>query len=125
MITFVALALQMGHESKDTLHDCWPRLKTATQSVLRRDHDARQIFTYCDFLHFADNSQGADEGGEYDRLWKLTTVFDTLNVAYGKLYNSSGHLAVDEVIVKFKGSVIFRQYIQRKEKSRHQNLQTL
>ena len=63
------------------------------------------------FLHFADNSQIPDEGEEYDRLWNLRTVFDKLNVAYAKFYNSSEHLAVDEVTVKFKGRVIFRQYI--------------
>jgi hypothetical protein len=34
-----------------------------------------------------------------------------LNEAYVKFYNPSQHLAVDEVIVKFKGKVIFRQYI--------------
>jgi len=34
MMTFVALALQMGHELKDTLRDYWSRLKTATHSVL-------------------------------------------------------------------------------------------
>jgi len=27
MMTFVALALQMGHALKDTLHDCWLRLR--------------------------------------------------------------------------------------------------
>jgi len=35
MMTSIVLALQMGHELKDTLHDYWLRLKTATQSVLR------------------------------------------------------------------------------------------
>jgi len=68
------------------------------------------------FLHFADNSQRPDEGKEYDRLWKLRTVFDTINKAYATFYNPSEHLAVDEVIVKFKGRVIFRQYIQKKRK---------
>ena len=29
MMTFIALALQMGHVLKDTLHDCWSRLRHA------------------------------------------------------------------------------------------------
>jgi len=57
-----------------------------------------------------------DRGEEYDRLWKLRTVFDKLNEAYAKFYNPSEHLAVDEVIVKFKGRVIFRQYNLKKRK---------
>jgi hypothetical protein len=65
-------------------------------------------------LHFADNSRRPDPGKEYDRLWKIRTVFDTLNQAYPKFYNPSEHLAVDEVVVKFQGRVIFRQYIPKK-----------
>jgi len=76
------------------------------------------------FLHFADNSHRPDEGEEYDRLWKLSTVFDQLNEAYAKFCNLSEHLAADEVNVKFNGRVIFRQYIPKKM-FWHQNLQTL
>jgi hypothetical protein len=43
-------------------------------------------------------------------------VFDTLNMANAKFYNTSENLAVDEIIVKFKGKVIFRQYIPKKRK---------
>jgi len=43
-------------------------------------------------------------------------VFDKLNKAYAKFYNPSEHLAVDKVMVKFKGGVIFRQYIPKKRK---------
>jgi hypothetical protein len=44
----------------------------------------------------------------------METVFETFNQAYAKFYNPSEHLAVDRVIVKFKGRVIFRQYISEK-----------
>ena len=66
------------------------------------------------FLHFVDNSRRPYPGEEYDRLWKIRTVFDTLNQAYPKFYNPSEHLVVDEVIVKFQGRVIFRQYKPKK-----------
>ena len=68
------------------------------------------------FLHFADNSQRPDQGEEYDRLWKLRTVFDTLDDNYAKLYNPSENLTMDEVIVKYSGRVIFRHYIPKKRK---------
>jgi len=35
-------------------------------------------------------------------------------VVYAKFYNPSQNLAVEEIIVKFKGRVIFRQYIPMK-----------
>jgi len=68
------------------------------------------------FLHFAGNSQRPDKGKEYDRLWKLRTLFDKLNEVYAKFSNPSEHLAVDKVIVKFKGRVIIRQNIPKKRK---------
>jgi len=68
------------------------------------------------FLHFADSIQRPEEGEEYDRLWKLRTVFDKLNMAYAKFYNPSEHLTVEHVTVKLKGRVIFRQYIPKKRK---------
>ena len=68
------------------------------------------------FQNFANNSQRPDEGEEYDRLWKLRTVFDNLNAAYAKFSKPSERLAVDEVIIKFKCRIIFRQYIPKKRK---------
>jgi len=68
------------------------------------------------FLHFVDNSQRPDQSEEYDQLWKLRTIFDTLDDNYAKFYIPSENLAVDEVIVKYRGRVIFRQYIPKKRK---------
>jgi len=54
--------------------------------------------------------QAATSGSkEYEKQWKLHTVSDTLNEAYAKFCNPLENLAVDEVIVKFMGRVIFRQ----------------
>jgi len=39
-----------------------------------------------------------------------------MNKAYAKFYNPSEHLAVDKEILKFKGRVVFRQYIPKKRK---------
>jgi len=113
---FVAVALHMVHELKDTLHDYWTRLRQLRNPFYGETMTRDRFLHILRFLHFADNSQRPDNGEEYDRLWKLRTVFDKLNEAYAKFYNPSEHLAVDEVIVKFKGRAIFRQYIPKKTK---------
>jgi len=38
---------------------------------------------------------------------EIRTVFDTSDYNYAKLYNPSENLAVDEVIVKYRGRVIW------------------
>jgi len=68
------------------------------------------------FLHFANNSQRPDQGKEYDQLWTLRTFFDALNKANAKFYKPSEHLAADDIILKFNGRVIIRQYIPMKRK---------
>jgi hypothetical protein len=76
-----------------------------------------RYFHILHFLHFSHNSNKPDKTQEnYDRLWKLRTVFDILNDYFGKYYNPSEHLAVDKVTVKFRGRVIFRQNIPKKQK---------
>jgi hypothetical protein len=50
------------------------------------------------------------------RLWKIWQVFDMLNVPYSKFYSSSEHLAIDKVIVLFKGKAAFKQCIPTKHK---------
>jgi len=64
MMTFVALALQMGHELKDTLHDYWSRLRQL-HNLFYGETMARDRFLHIlRFLHFADNSQRPDKGEE-------------------------------------------------------------
>ena len=46
----------------------------------------------------------------------MRAVFDRLNNSYAKYYSLTEHLAVDEIIVLFKGRVIFKQYIPKKYK---------
>jgi len=114
IMTFTALALQMGHIVKDTLHDYWSRLKQMHTLFYGETMTRDRFLHIMRFLHFVDNSQRPDPGGEYDRLWKIRTIFDTLNQAYPKFYKPSEHLSVDKVTVKFQGRVIFRQYISTK-----------
>jgi hypothetical protein len=69
------------------------------------------------FLHFSDNKNKPDKTDEnYDRLWKMRTIFDKLNDAYAKYYSPTEHLAIDEIIVLFKGRIVFNQYIPKKHK---------
>ena len=78
------------------------------------------------FLHFENNDDSPNhDNPDYDRLWIIRNIFDKLNNKFCEMYNPTEHLAVDEVIVLYKGRVVFGQYIPKKQKIWHQNLQTL
>ena len=49
-------------------------------------------------------------------LHEQRDLFEIMRTNFSKFYNPSEHLAVDEVIVKFKGRVVFKQYILKKRK---------
>jgi hypothetical protein len=51
-------------------------------------------------------------------------LFEILNDIFSKFYNPSENLVIDEVIVSFKGKVIFKQNIPKKRKQ-YQNFKTL
>jgi hypothetical protein len=64
-------------------------------------------------FNFADNLEDLTEK-EYDQLWRLRIISDTLNQASAKFCISSEHWTVDKVNVKFRGRVIFMQYLPKK-----------
>ena len=65
------------------------------------------------FLHFMDNNRnGADRTDV--RLWKIRDLFEIIRTNFSKFYNPSERLAVDEIIVKFKGRIVCKQYIPKK-----------
>ena len=80
-----------------------------------------RFFHILRFLHFENNDDPLNhDNPNYDRLWKIRKIFDTLfdtpNNKFCELYNPTEHLAVDKVIVLYKGRVVFRQYIPRKHR---------
>jgi len=61
------------------------------------------------FLLFSYNIYEPDETDEnYDRLWEMRTIFDKLSDSYANYYSPTEGLAVGEIIVLFKGRVIFK-----------------
>ena len=67
------------------------------------------------FLHFMDNNRNGVDRTD-DKLWKIRDLFEIIRTNFSKFYNPSEYLAVDEVIVKFKGRIVFKQYIPKKRK---------
>ena len=111
MFAFLALTLQMGHTVQDRLEDHWTKMEQLCIPFYGKTMARARYCHVLRFLHFTDNNRN---GG--DRLWKIRDLFEIISTNFSKFYNPSEHLAVDEVIVKFKGRVLFKQYIPKKRK---------
>jgi len=114
---FFAIIIQMGHDQRDYLKDYWSREEQYFTPFYSKTMVRDRFSHILRFLHFENNDNPPNrDDPHYDRLWKIRNIFDTLNNKFYELYNLTEHLAVDEVIVLFKGRVIFRQYIPKKHK---------
>jgi len=117
MLVFLALTIQMGHGIRDKLTDYWAtmdQLYTLFYSTMMKQDRYLHILRY---LHFTDNRNEPDRTDKnFDRLCKVQDLFEILNGTFSKFYNPSENLVIDEVIVSFKGRVIFKQNIPKKRK---------
>jgi hypothetical protein len=114
---FLALILKIGHNQCDTLKEYWSRDPMSHAPFYSRVIRHNRFFHILWFLHFENNEDAPDRNrGEYDMLWKLRRVFDYLNARFAKVYIPTEQLAIDEIIVKFKGNVVFCQFIPKKRK---------
>jgi hypothetical protein len=117
MYSFLALILQMGHDIRDTLKVYWTTAEQFSTPFFRKMMKQDRFCHILRYLHFIDNGDEPDKRDDnFDRLWKMRTIFDMLNDAYAKYYSPTEHLAVDEIIALFKGRVVFKQYIPKKYK---------
>ena len=117
MHAFLAITISMGHCIRDELTHYWSRADNFHTTFYGNAKPGDRYLHILHFLHFTDNKKVPDmKDKNSDQLWKIRNLFDILNDKFSKFYNPSEHLAVDEVIVKFKGRVIFRQYIPKKHK---------
>ncbi|XP_054719016.1 glycerol-3-phosphate acyltransferase 3-like [Uloborus diversus] len=114
---FIALTLLMGHIDKDDICEYWSKDELIETPIFGKSMSRDRYLQILKFLHFANNENSPDQNNpNYDRLWKIREVFDHINLYFRSLYDPTEELSIDEVIGKFKGRVIFKQYIPKKLK---------
>jgi hypothetical protein len=96
MYRFFAIIIQMGHDQRDCLKDYWNREEQYLTPFFSNTMVRDRFFHILRFLHFEDNDNPPNrDDPNYDRLWKIRNIFDTLNNTFHKLYNPTEHLAID------------------------------
>jgi hypothetical protein len=87
-----------------------------------------RFLTVLKHLHFANNENPPAENRndpKFDRLWKIRQIFDLLNSKFSELSSPFEQTSVDEVIVKFKGKVIFLTIPKKNKKHIHTHTEGL
>jgi hypothetical protein len=82
---FLGIIIQMGHDIRDKLRDYWTTAKQFLASFYSKTLKRGRFLHILRFLHFTDNNAEIDrQADNYDRLWKIRTIFDALNDVYEK-----------------------------------------
>jgi hypothetical protein len=111
---FVALQIAMGLWNKPAISDYWNSYWLTTINF--GDVMTRNRFELLQtFLHFINtaNQVPRDEEG-YNPLFKIQPLLDICNPTYKKVYTPKKCLAIDEIMIKLKGRIFFRQYLPKK-----------
>ncbi|GFS93137.1 piggyBac transposable element-derived protein 4 [Trichonephila clavipes] len=117
ILKFLGHILLMGHIEKDSIQDYWTTDNLIETPIFREVMPRDRFLMILKFLHFSDNSlKESRDSPTYDRLWKIRKVFDSFNGIFKEVYDPTENLSFDEVIIKFKGRVLFKQYILKKRK---------
>jgi hypothetical protein len=122
--TFFTLIIKMGHNQRNSLKDYWSGEKHYYTPFYSNVTVHNHFFYNLRFLRFVTDDPPNHDDPDYDRLQKIK-IFDTLNNEFCEMCNTTEHLSLNEVIVLYKGRVIFWQYIPKKQTIWHQNLQAL
>ncbi|GFW09251.1 uncharacterized protein K02A2.6 [Trichonephila clavipes] len=88
ILKFLSLILLMGHVDKDNIKEYWstdPMLETPFfKKIMPRD----RFLNLLRYLHFENNDHAPDKtASDYDRLWKLRNVFNSLNNSFQEIYD--------------------------------------
>jgi len=113
MFSFLVLTLLMGHTVQDRLEDYWTKMEQLRIPFYGRTLTRARYCHILRFLHFTDNKRNGVDKTD-GRQWKIRDLFEIISTNFSKFYNPSEHLAAEEFIVKFKGRVLFKQYIPKK-----------
>ena len=80
--------------------------RTILHTFIPKYHDARPFLGHLTLCVCSDNEKEVNKNnGNYDRRRKIKEGFDSLDAAYSNFYNPSELLAIDEVIVLFRGTL--------------------
>lgn len=122
--TFMSLLLMMGMLGLGSVPEHWP--KSYGKNVMEEVDMGHSYFQQSGmgiyeweqvhrFLHFANNDKAPDPAGDtYDRAWKVRPLIDAFRRACLLCWDCGQQISIDEMMIRFKGRLGWRQYMRDK-----------
>lgn len=112
---FIGVNLLMGVKKLPSLKDYWSSQEEIRDAYIAKHISRDRFYWLLSNLHLADNTLQPERGQEnYDKLYKVRPLLDSLSETYKKHYLPGQFQAIDESMIKFKGRSSMKQYMPAK-----------
>lgn len=103
--------MMMGINRLPSIRDYWSSNSQLNNTYISSIMPLNRFFSLLSHMHLNDNSAMPRKGEpNYDKLYKIRPLLESLSETYLKYYKPSEIQAIDESMVKFKGRSTLKQY---------------
>jgi len=115
--TYFAINIAMTYLRYPNVRMYWSSLPGIRMNLIADAMNVNRFGEIKRFLHFEDNTKKPDSAvSGYDRYWKLRPVITMLHDSFHAAASPDEHIAIDEMIIPFKGRSGLKQYMKAKPK---------
>ena len=112
---FLAINILMGVVRRPSYRDYWSSNPQLRDSFIASLMPVNRFGWFLTNLHLNNNVLQPKSGEpNYDKLYKLRPLLETLSRTYREYYNPGQYQSVDESMIKFKGRSSIKQYMPQK-----------
>lgn len=114
---FFAINIAMTYIKYSQVRMYWSSLPGMRMNLIADSMPVNRFSEIKRFLHFTNNDDKPDTtDSSYDKYWKLRPVMSMLHNSFHSAATPDEHVAVDEMMVPFKGRSSQKQYLKSKPK---------
>lgn len=115
--TFFAINIAMTYIRYPNVRMYWSSLPGMRMSMIADSMNVNRFGEIKRFIHFEDNAKKPDSTMPgIDRYWKLRPIISMLHDSFHFASSPDEHIAIDEMIIPFKGRSGLKQYMKAKPK---------
>jgi len=115
--TYFAINIAMTYIRYPNVRMYWSSLPGIRMNLIADAMNVNRFGEIKRFLHFEDNTKKPDHSVPgFDRYWKLRPVITMLHDSFHGAASPDEHIAIDEMIIPFKGRSGLKQYMKAKPK---------
>ncbi|XP_051167638.1 piggyBac transposable element-derived protein 4-like [Leptopilina boulardi] len=115
LLVFLGINILMGIKKLPSYRDHWSSNAQLHDSYISSLMTVNRFGFFLSHLHLNNNNNEPKKGHpNYDKLYKLRLIIDTLSHTFKSCWNPGKYQSIDESMIKFKGRSSLKQYMPAK-----------